>query len=112
GRQRLHRDAVRLHAAVAAALANQLVDDDALLGVRERAALPAAALLGGTGLVVDEYGAAGDFRKFLLHRLQVVAMVEGDALRPFDAGRIFLRLVADHDDAPGAFGRDLRGDLR
>src|SRR5205814_209030 len=112
GLQRLHRNAVRLHAAVAAALADQLVDDDAFLGVRECAAFAAAALLGGAGLVVNQHGTAGDFRQFLLHRLQIVAMVEGDALRPFDAGRIFLRLVADDDDALGAFGRDLRGDLR
>ena len=61
GLQRLHRDAVRLHAAVAAALADQFVDDDALLGIGERAALAAAALLGGAGLVVDQHGAAGDF---------------------------------------------------
>src|SRR6185369_12199669 len=46
GLERLHRDAVRLHAAVAATLADQFVDDDALLGVRERPAFPAAALLG------------------------------------------------------------------
>ena len=112
GLQRLHRHAVRLHAAVAAALADQLVDDDALVGIGERAALAAAALLGGAGLVVDQHGAAGDFAKLLLHRLQVVAVMDGDALRPFGAGRIFLRLVGDDDDALGAFGRDLRGDLR
>src|SRR6185312_6599230 len=104
--ERLHRDAVRLHTAVAAAFADQLVDDDALLRVGERAALPAAALLGGAGLVVDQDCAARDFRKLLLHRLQIVAVVEADALRPGDAGRIFLRLVADHDDALGALRSD------
>src|SRR5581483_6584508 len=72
---------------------------------------PAAALLGGAGLIVDQHGAAGNPREFLLHLLQVVAVVEGDALGPFDAGRIFLRLVADHDDAPATLGRDLVGDL-
>ena len=44
-----------LHAAVAAAFADQLVDDDALGRVGERAALAAAALLGGAGLVVDQH---------------------------------------------------------
>src|SRR4051812_24633875 len=53
GLQRLHRDAVRLDAAIAAALADQLVDDDALLWVRECAAFAAAALFGRTGLVID-----------------------------------------------------------
>ena len=55
GLQRLHRDAIRFHAAVAAALADQFVDDDALVGIGERAALAAAALLGGAGLVVDQH---------------------------------------------------------
>ncbi len=89
GLQRLHRDAVRLHAAVAAALADELVDDDALLGIGERAALSSAALLGGAGLVVDQNGAAGDFAKLPLHGLQVVAVMEGDALGPFGPGGYF-----------------------
>src|SRR6478735_7668339 len=33
GLERLHGDAVRLHAAIAAALADQLVDEDALVGI-------------------------------------------------------------------------------
>src|SRR6202035_5766078 len=41
GLERLHRDAVRLHAAVAAAFAHELVDDDALGGIGELAALAA-----------------------------------------------------------------------
>src|SRR3546814_16518734 len=50
GLDRLDRDAVRLHAAVAAALADQLVAEDALVRVGEGAALAPAALLRGTGL--------------------------------------------------------------
>ena len=50
-----------LHAAIAAAFADQFIDDDALIRVRELAALAAAALLGGAGLVVDQHGAAGHF---------------------------------------------------
>ena len=49
-----------LHAAIAAALADQLVDDDALVGIGKGAALAAAALLGGAGLVVDQHRDAGD----------------------------------------------------
>src|SRR6185312_1618987 len=39
--QRLHRYAVGFHTAVAAALADKLIDDDALVRIRECAALPA-----------------------------------------------------------------------
>src|SRR5207237_10498665 len=60
GLERLHRHAVRLHAAVAAALAHQLVDDHAPRGIGELAALAAAALLGRAGLVVDQHRAAGN----------------------------------------------------
>src|SRR5690606_14938386 len=42
---RQHRDAERLHAAVAAAFADQRVDRHALVGIRQLAALAAAALL-------------------------------------------------------------------
>jgi len=44
GLDRLDRDAVGLHAAIAAALAHQVVDEQALLRVREGAALAPAAL--------------------------------------------------------------------
>ena len=54
GLDRLDRDAVALHAAVAAALAHALVDHDALVGVGELAALAQAARLGRAGLVVDQ----------------------------------------------------------
>src|SRR5690606_33474199 len=50
---RLHRDAVRLNGAVAAGLADEIVDDDALVRIRILATLAAAALLGGAGLIVD-----------------------------------------------------------
>ena len=67
GHQRLHRDAVRLDAAVAAALADQVVDDDALERIGEGAALAAAALLGGAGLVVDQDGDARHLAQLALH---------------------------------------------
>ena len=112
GLERLDRDAVRLHAAIAAALAHQLVDDDALVGIGKSVALAAAAFFGGAGLIVDQHRDAGNFGKFLLHRDQVVAMMDGKALRPFGVGRIFVRLVGHDDDALGAFGGDLARHLR
>ena len=60
GLDRLDRDAVRLHAAIAAALADQFVDDDALVGIGIGAALAAAALFGRAGLVVDQHRDALD----------------------------------------------------
>src|SRR5262249_7628817 len=62
GLERLHRNAVRLHAAIAAALTYQLVDDHALVGIGELVALAPAALLGRAGLVVDEHGDAWNLR--------------------------------------------------
>ena len=51
-------------------------------------------------------------RKRLLHRDEIVAVVNGDTRRPRGVARIFVRLVGDHDDALGAFGGDLARDLR
>src|SRR5690606_14824515 len=110
GLQRLHGDAVRLDAAVAAALADELVDDDALVGIRELALLAPAPLLGRAGLVVDQRGDAGDAGKLALYRLELVAVVEGDARRPRDGCRIFVRLVRDEGDALDAFGPHLPRD--
>ena len=53
GFQRFHAQAVGLHAAIAATFAYQLVDDDTLVRLDHGAALAATALLGGTGLVVN-----------------------------------------------------------
>ena len=76
GLDRLDRDAVRLHAAIAAALADQFVDDDALVGIRKRAALAAAALFGRAGLVVEQHRDALDLAQLALDEVEVVAMME------------------------------------
>src|SRR6185503_11234467 len=112
GVERLYRHAVRLHTAVAAALADELVDDDALVGIGELAALAAAALLGRAGLVVDQYREAGHVGEAGLHRHQVVAMVDRDAGRKARIARIFPRLVGDDDDLLGTFRRHLARDDR
>jgi hypothetical protein len=81
GLQRLHAQAVGLHAAVAAAFAHQLVDDHALGRVDQGAALAAAALLGGAGLVVDDDRGALDLAELALHGVQFVAVVHRHAGR-------------------------------
>ena len=67
GLDRRDRHAVRLDAAIAAALADELVDDDALRRIGKLAALAAAALLGGAGLVVEQHRAAGRLAQLALH---------------------------------------------
>ena len=87
GLDRLDRDAVRLHAAIAAALADQFVDDDALVGIGIGAALAAAALFGGAGLVVDQHRDALDLAQLALHQVEVVAMVDRGAGRELNHAR-------------------------
>ena len=58
GLERRHGHAVRLHAAVAAALAHGRIDEHALVGIGEQAALAPAPLLGRAGLVVEQHGHA------------------------------------------------------
>src|SRR5690606_33659912 len=91
---------------------DQGVDHHPLLRVLELAALAAATLLGGAGLVVDQDRDALDLPQALLHRVQLAAVVE------FHAGREQLALVparqvvADQDDGVDAFGAHLPGDVR
>ena len=75
-------------------------------------ALAAAALFRRAGLVVDQHRDAGNFGKLLLHRVELVAVMDGEAGRPAGIARIFVRLVGHHDDALGAFGGDLPRHLR
>ncbi len=110
GLDRLDRDAVRLHAAVAAALADQFVDDHALVGIGERAALAAAPLLGRAGLVVEQHRDALHLAQLALHGVEVVAVMDGGARREVRADRVFVRLVGDDGDALDALGADLPGD--
>ena len=72
--------AVGFPAAVTAALAHRLVDEDAGLRVGEGAALPASALLGGTGLVEDQGRHAGHGAQFALDHVQLVALADRDAV--------------------------------
>src|SRR3982074_1996080 len=60
GFQRLHRNAVRLHRAIAATFAHHGIDDDAALRIFQRTALAAAALFGSASLHEYDGGSALD----------------------------------------------------
>ena len=76
GLERQHGDAVRFDAAVTAALADLRIDEGALVGIGESAALAPPALFGCAGLVIDHGAHAADLGEVLLHRHQVAAMVD------------------------------------
>src|SRR5207253_9212360 len=79
GLDRVDGKAVRLGAAVAAALTHGLVDVHARRGVRQPAALAQAPLLGGAALVVDQRGHAANIAE------HTVGLVEAVASRPVHA---------------------------
>ena len=74
-----HREAVRLLAAVAAALADALVDHDELFGLLCEPALALAAQLGRALLLVNEHGGARYLRENLLRLAQSIARPDFDA---------------------------------
>ncbi len=112
GLDRDHAQAVAGHAAVAAALADALVDEHAPGRLGQQALLAPAAQLGRAGLVVDQQGHAGHFAQFALHRVELAAVVKARAARKLGgAAAVLGDVVADHGDAPGALGLDLARDL-
>jgi uncharacterized protein (TIGR00369 family) len=109
--ERLDRDAVRLGRAVAAALADERVDQHAPARVGHPAALAPPPLLGGADLVVDDRRHARDLAQRALHVVELGAIVHGDA--GGEAGRVAVLadVVADDGDARDALGPQLMGDL-
>ena len=101
GLDREHRQAARLLAAVAAALAHALVDPDALGRLGLLAALARAALLGGALLVVDQHGHALDLRQLLLGRQQLRALAQLGDRRKRHA-LVAARVLGGDDDAAHA----------
>src|ERR1700704_3456420 len=89
GLQRLHRDAIGGLRAVAAAFADALVDEHALRLIRIESALAASALFRRTGLVVDQDRETFDVAQFLLHGVEVTAVMNGSSGGEI-IGRIFL----------------------
>src|SRR5262249_36111706 len=104
---RVHAEAVRLHAAVAAALAHGLVDDHAHGRVRQLAALAQPPLLRRAALVVDERRDPGDLAQHLLCVVEPIAVPDLDALGPAHAARVLAGLVGHHDDALDALGLEV-----
>ena len=110
GLDRLDGDAVRLDAAIAAAIADALVDDH--LPVR-RGLLPALAppsFLDCASLVVDQHRDAAGLCEFALHAIEIVATVDADTRRQSRVASVALRFLAHHDDLAGAFGKHRRRD--
>src|SRR5260221_12960912 len=75
GLDRHDRHAVRLHAAIAAALAHRLVDDHALGRIDHQPALAPPAFFGRAGLVVDDHGHARGLAQGALDLVERVAML-------------------------------------
>src|SRR4029077_18583459 len=94
----LDRETVRRDAAVAAALADELVDDDTPGRIREFVALPAATLLGRAGLHIDDRRHALLLAQLALHGVELFAGPEGDARCPVEPGRERLLFVDDRHD--------------
>ena len=111
GLQRFDRQAVGLHAAVAAALADQLIDDHPPVWIDHGAALAAAAFFGGTGLVVDDDGAARDLAQLALDVIEPIAVLDRHTGGQAHA-LVLARLVGHHHHLPGTFGQHRLHDLR
>ena len=116
GLERQDRQAVGLHAAVAAAFADGRVDHHAPrrigeYGLARFVLLAPAALLGGAGLVVYQHRDAGDLAQHALDRIELVAVVHGDAVRQAHL-RIVLGLVGHHHHLARALADHLLHDLR
>src|SRR5262249_9622090 len=87
--------------------ANQFVNDHAPVRIRISAALAPTALLGGTGLVIDQHRDAGNLRELRLYLVEVVTMMDREAFRPVLVAVVLAWLIGDNHDALGAFGGDL-----
>src|SRR5215470_18083732 len=81
GVERLHRDAVRGLRAVAAALADEVVDEGALGRIGIESALAATALFGGAGLIVDQHRQPLGLAQLALQLVHLAAMMDGHARR-------------------------------
>ena len=110
GVDRLNGEAARLLAAVAAALAHALVDDDAVGGRRRLAALARAAQLRRALLVVDQHGHTLDGRQFGLRRGQIAALAQLGTLSQADA-LVAPGVLGGHDDPPDTLQLEQAGQL-
>ena len=111
GRHRLHGQAVGLAPAVAAALADPLVDEHPGLRLGYLAALALAALLGGALLVVHEHGDAGRGREDPLGLGDPGAVPHGHPAGQPDVA-VAAGVLGGDDDPGHALGQQHADDLR
>src|SRR5262245_49463267 len=79
GLPRQDRHAVGFDAAIAAAFADLVIDEDTARRLRQNAAFTSPPLLRGAHLVVDEHGHAGDFPQLPLHAVDLIAVTHRHA---------------------------------
>src|SRR5690606_16252298 len=108
---RHQRQAVGLHAAVAAAFAYGLVDEQAARRIGIFILLATAALFRRAGLVVDQDGHAGDLAQFALQAVQFAPVVHLHADGQLHAP-VALGLVGGDDYAARALAQGLLADAR
>ena len=75
----LDAEAIGFHRAIAAALADEVVDVRKPCRIDDRAALAPPPLLGGAGLLIDQHGDAGHLAQLTLHGVHVFARMDRDA---------------------------------
>ena len=114
--QGLHAHAVRLHAAVPAALTHQLIDHHARAWIHHGAAFATATFFGGAHLVINDDGAAFYVAQLFLQPVELIAVVHGHAFwkpstRALLQGIVFFRLVCYDDCFNRAFGPHGLGNL-
>ena len=112
GVERLDRDAVRRLGTVAAALANQGVDENALGRRRHGSALAAAAFLVGADLIVNQHRDARNLAQLLLDGDQLGARADGHAFSEVPNILVTCMIVGDDHGLGDALGGKLTGDLR
>ena len=103
-------DAIGGRPAIAAPLADGLVDERPHGRVGVQAALAPSAFLGGAGLIVDKDRHSFNVAKVALKRVQIIAMVEGNIGGEMGADGVFPGFVGDHGDPLYTFGAHLLAD--
>src|SRR3546814_4017938 len=83
------------------------IDEHALCGIGELAALAPTSLFGGAGLFVHNDSDAGNIAQLPLDPVVGIAMVDSDAVPQTAMGAIEVRTVSDHYTANGALGQNL-----
>ncbi len=111
GLHRLDGDAAGLIRAVAAVLADRLVDHHALRRLGVFAGFAPAALFGGADLVVDQHAEAVVVAQLALHLVEFLAAMAGGAGGQGGGGGQAVLVVGDEGDAGDAFRMHLGGDL-